>query len=613
MSFSTFICSTSLADADMIRRGGKPALEQFDVLQAAVVDTAGVAAGNIFCEPTISHGNGAAATTLSWYGAYEGEAVPLASLSGAERAAAERLLQARIEALRPVIAHSPDGDLVASALYVQSADDVFVVQGEPVLTNWATVPKGSLVGEERMRAAFANGLGQFGVQMSAPPTDPVTFQSWRRTILTGAAATGAAALATTAAAGGSGSDRLADGATTGAAASAISVAQRMPWYRSAWAPALLATLIAAILLIILLIPGVLLAPDAPRVALIEEQAQRLRESNDALAERLRQLQEAQQAEIICTPEGDLLLPGIDDARDGDSKRGDAKGGPRGDDTAAVPPLQPPAIDDLEPPVGSSASSLLGLLDSSTVLVLAQSPAGVGVGTGFFINNQTVVTNDHVVAPGVNGRVFVTSPALGRIIPVRILARTSAVNPGDIDFAILRGDFPDTATPLVVSSTVGRLDHVVAAGYPAIVTGDDARFQELIETGNVSDGPLLSTTRGVVTSIQSNASGVGVIAHDADISAGNSGGPLTDLCGRAVGVNTFRAFDSATGATARYSLQIEELRAFLDANGVSYTASASACQPRRVASEPDATVATEPAVDDPAEPAALETDLGAVTE
>ena len=208
---------------------------------------------------------------------------------------------------------------------------------------------------------------------------------------------------------------------------------------------------------------------------------------------------------------------------------------------------------------------------------------MGVGTGFFVNDTTIITNDHVISGGDINRIFVASPKLDAVVPVEVIARTGTARPGSIDFAALRGDFQGDTVSLPVTSAFGRLAHVIAAGYPIILNRANERFQRLVRDNDASSAPLLSTTRGVVTSIQTRTDGVEVIAHDAEISQGNSGGPLVDLCGRVVGVNTFISRDPNTQAVARYSLHANELQAFLTEHGIDAEILEGPCRPQTVVS------------------------------
>lgn len=615
MSFSSFVRSTTLDGIERVAINGIAPLDTFDDLQAAIVPAGGTTLGNLFCEPLISHGNGAAETTISWYAAYEGEAVALTALDPGARSAAEALLKARIDALQPVIASSPNGPMIAAALYMPDPADVFVIGGEPVLTNWGLAPEGAQDSPLRSTAAFAAGIGALGVAMTAPPLEPEGFDAWRQKLPGAGAATGATQNASARA--------TKPPAAPGAAppppppSAAPVVAGTVPWYRTAWAPALLSVIVAAVLLILLMIPGVLIAPEQPQIALIEEETRLLDESNRALEERLARLREAQDTGI-CTAEGNFLSepgspgpltpPGAADP--GETEEGSVTPPASDQDTAEAPPaplLAPPLQDIAAPDDGTLAdtNSLLDFLDETVVLVLTPSAQGFGVGTGFFVNTSQIVTNAHVVNQGEPDSIYVINKRLGQAVPVEVVAQTASSEPGTADFALLTGEFAQDQPFMSVSADLDRLDHVIAAGYPLITTADGERFQRLVQGDDSGEPPVMSTTRGVVTAVQSRSSGVEVIAHDADISPGNSGGPLVDLCGRAVGVNSFTSRNSETHATARFSLHSRSLRSFLEGHGVATTDDDSPCSPAatgRTARLPEQAPAPAPAQNAPAEPA-----------
>ncbi|MEL6980066.1 MAG: trypsin-like serine protease, partial [Pseudomonadota bacterium] len=96
---------------------------------------------------------------------------------------------------------------------------------------------------------------------------------------------------------------------------------------------------------------------------------------------------------------------------------------------------------------------------------------------------------------------------------------------------------------------------------------------------------------------------------ADITSGNSGGPLIDSCGRAVGVNTFGIRDDATERYLNYSLHATDLLEFLGEASVSAQVETEGCRPQvappqEVATAPEAPEAADAA---PAPAAAAEAD------
>lgn len=623
MIHSNFVCSTALDGFDAVVVDGEAAIERFEEIYTILREEAGEAAADFLCEPLISFGNGAAPTTISWYARYDGPAVPFTALDPARREVADTILKARVDALLGVAGRSPRGALLASALNLPAPSDAYLVGNQPVLTNWGILPAGAVASDARRRAAMAAGLGALGIVVAPPPTASADLDAWRRGLAfgRGTAAQGTAASFPTPPAG---RDAAADIAFPAAVATEAAEVRR----QRAWLPPMIVCLLATVLLIVLLVPGVLLYPERVAIAAIDDQAEALRESNEALEERLAQLRGARGAGV-CTAEGDIDLPGAPPPlAPGPAAPGDALPGPAPAPSApteqganptapgdAAPPasletLLPPPLDTLAPtesPSGGPTGSLLEHLDAGTVLVLAPLENAVGVGTGFFVNGDTVITNDHVISEGDPARIFVVSKALGAVVPVTIVARTNVHTPGELDFAALRGSF-GTVGQMAVSTRIERLDQVVAAGFPSIVNEGSEAFRNVVGSGDVSNIPPPSTTRGVVTAIYDNTRGVPVIAHDAEISRGNSGGPLVDLCGRVIGVNTFTVLDRETSAVARYSLSAKALVKFMADNGIAASISDTPCVPTRIAaapeSQPPAPQAEPPAVE-PAVPAAPE--------
>ena len=96
-----------------------------------------------------------------------------------------------------------------------------------------------------------------------------------------------------------------------------------------------------------------------------------------------------------------------------------------------------------------------------------------------------------------------------------------------------------------------LSDVVAAGYPSIAIAQDRNLRRLA-AGDLKAAPEVVLTKGTVSAVQNKERNTPMVLHSADISAGNSGGPLIDSCGRVVGINTY-IVDQPAATKANYAL------------------------------------------------------------
>jgi serine protease Do len=184
----------------------------------------------------------------------------------------------------------------------------------------------------------------------------------------------------------------------------------------------------------------------------------------------------------------------------------------------------------EPVARVAAVALPSVVNVTTDLVSASGSTGQGVGTGFIVRpDGIVVTNCHVVEGA-----------------TKITVSTSAKNPdrydarvigGDCehDLAVLKIDGKDLPTlPLGNSSDLVLGQKVVAIGYalaleggPTVTTGI---VSSLDRTVQIQD-PNCDVCRNFTRTYSS------VIQTDAAINRGNSGGPLLNMQGQVVGINS----------------------------------------------------------------------------
>lgn len=229
-------------------------------------------------------------------------------------------------------------------------------------------------------------------------------------------------------------------------------------------------------------------------------------------------------------------------------------------SAAVPSgLSSPSIPAL------SRALLARRLETASAMVIVRGDSGLETGTGFFVSDDLLVTNRHVVEHSTGGHLLVVSQSLGSARRAQVVGLTPDAEPGSPDFALLRLDDGKAPGWLTLSQDVDKLADVVAAGYPGMVVSSDTAFERLTQ-GDLSAAPDLSLTQGVVQSLQQGPAGTGLIVHTASIAKGNSGGPLVDGCGRVVGVNTFINVDRTQSAKISYAINAAALERFVKGLG-----------------------------------------------
>ncbi len=180
-------------------------------------------------------------------------------------------------------------------------------------------------------------------------------------------------------------------------------------------------------------------------------------------------------------------------------------------------------------VGPAVVTVTGTLQSQ-MTPFGSSGGGTVSGSGFFISDQGyVVTNNHVIDGASNIMVILSDgtqenatvvgadmysdiavlKVSGKVPAVAALGNSDVLNPGETAIAIGSplGDFKNTVTVGVISATGRSID-----------TGQGYTIDNLIQT-------------------------------DAAINQGNSGGPLVNLAGDVIGVNSMIVRSSGTGTVA----------------------------------------------------------------
>lgn len=167
---------------------------------------------------------------------------------------------------------------------------------------------------------------------------------------------------------------------------------------------------------------------------------------------------------------------------------------------------------------------------------SQSQSQRSAGTGFIISaSGIIVTNRHVVPDGTTS-VSVTLSDGTKYDNVQVIGRSSDSASQDIAFLKIGDLKGKTLVPVTLgdSSKVQVGDRVVAIGNAL------GQFQNTVTSGIIS-GYGRDVTAGDATSSDENLTDL--FQTDAAINEGNSGGPLVNINGEVIGVNTAVASDA----------------------------------------------------------------------
>lgn len=213
------------------------------------------------------------------------------------------------------------------------------------------------------------------------------------------------------------------------------------------------------------------------------------------------------------------------------------------------------------------------------------------GTGFLINEETIVTAAHVLEGDDNHKVTkFTVVAVGDIeIEANILYKSV-----ERDFAVLKLKQKINGKkilPLGAPTGFDTTSTVYALGFPLI---SEKSTWDYIEHYNYSATDVTVTSGNVSSLTQENS--IDLIQHMAQIDNGNSGGPLIYSNGNTVsvvGINVQTRYIAIDGKSESYyyAIHIDELLEALDTLGTEYTKA-----PAYSSTDNGSQASTEPATD-----------------
>jgi len=207
-------------------------------------------------------------------------------------------------------------------------------------------------------------------------------------------------------------------------------------------------------------------------------------------------------------------------------------GTGGRSAVVQPQVSNPVVSGPEP-VADVVARVLPAVVNVTTDILSADGQGQGVGTGFIVRSDgVIVTNCHVVEGGTKVTVS-TSDAEPQRYDARVIG-------GDCehDLAVLKVDAEGLPTvPLGNSNDLRLGQRVIALGYALALEGGPT-----VTTGIVSalDRTITAQDPGCDPAIcgqDQTRTYADVIQTDAAINHGNSGGPLVNMAGQVVGINS----------------------------------------------------------------------------
>ena len=209
------------------------------------------------------------------------------------------------------------------------------------------------------------------------------------------------------------------------------------------------------------------------------------------------------------------------------------------------------------PLHARTPEVVRRVEQSVVRIVSQSGGGIGSGTVLNAAGD-VLTNQHVTNDSRN--LFVISEFTGgEKKPAQIVWESSSK-----DLAVIRAPGLNLPPATLFSGALEKGAGVFSMGFPGAAD----------TVSPALDATLTAGVLGRITPSDMPSWDVIVVQHDAEINAGNSGGPLFDACGRVIGVNTAGPWETTPGIN--WSSHIEESIALLRQHAIDFQSDGTPC-------------------------------------
>ncbi|MBK5264211.1 MAG: trypsin-like peptidase domain-containing protein [Alphaproteobacteria bacterium] len=194
---------------------------------------------------------------------------------------------------------------------------------------------------------------------------------------------------------------------------------------------------------------------------------------------------------------------------------------------------------------------------------------VGHGSGIAVAPDKILTNAHVIEMTRDEKSIVIGviPSEGR---KSYGGKVIAYSPGN-DLALIQLTEGRIPVDTFYSGAVMDGQPVVAIGYPgAVDRAQGLNLQDMIE-------PLSPVKSSGTVSAGRSSRQYDTLLHTAPMASGNSGGPLVDVCGRVLGINSFGSMSDGNDAEFGFAISNREIASFLRQAGVQFARTTIECQ------------------------------------